>query len=291
MGVTNRISPSRVLTLGLCLASTAFVLWTVQATVLEPGPLHRGARAVLSEEPVQRAMTTRLAHAIVTTAPTGVASDPNVAARVAARSLEQPEFVAAFADALDRVQAHVVTGAEGPITLDPERVAQAVRAAGATEPELAGALDATPDLVVAVPDDQVPDFARWSDLWKATMRAFAFFALLLITYAMLRIEHRVWAMGRIGRWAIVVGVSTLALFWLLPRALLRPLGGWIAVGGAVVASGDALVPISLVLIAGGALVAFGAHRWEANDRRRVLSVIPRSPTRSTTGPGSWESPV
>ncbi len=291
--MTNRISPSSVLTTGLCLASLAFLLWAVQATAFEPGPLHRGAREVLSEEPVQRAMTTRLTNALVTTAPGGATVDAAAVSTLATRSLSQPAFVAAFADALDRIQSHVVTGSEGAITLDPAQVTEAVKAAGATDPLFAARVATLPPLVIQIPEEEVPDLAQWADLWTATVRALAFFSLLLLTYAMCRIEHRVWAIGRIGRWAIVLGLTTLALFWLLPRALLRPLGGWIAVGGAVVASGEALVPIALVLVAGGALAAFGAHRWEAQDRRRVLSVIPRAPSRSHTGsdPGPWQSPV
>jgi hypothetical protein len=291
--VTSRISPSAVLTTGLCLASAALLLWAVQVTVLDPGPLHRGAREVLSEEPVQSAMTTRLTSALVTTAPGGASIDPAATTVLVTRSLEQPAFVAAFAAALDDIQSHVVAGTEGPITLDPELVAEAVKAAGAADPRFAPLLAALPPLVIQVPDDEVPDLAQWADLWSATVRALAFFALVLLTYALLRIEHRVWAIGRIGRWAIVIGFATLALFWLLPRALLRPLGGWIAVGGAVVASGDVLVPVSLVLIGGGTLAAFGAHRWEAQDRRRLLSAIPRAPSRSHSGhdAGPWQSPV
>jgi hypothetical protein len=238
-------------------------------------------------------MTTRLTAALIASAPVGASVDPAVVSGLATRSLEQPAFVAAFAGALDRIQAHVVDGTEGPIILNPLLVSEAVQAAGATDPQFAGRVAEMPPLEIQVSEEQVPDLARWADLWTTAVRAFAFLGLLFITYAMFRIEHRVWAIGRIGRWAMVAGLATLALFWVLPRALLRPLGGWIAVGGAVVASDDILVPISFVLIAAGALAAFGAHRWEAQDRRRLLSVIPRAPSRSHAGsdPGPWQSPV
>jgi hypothetical protein len=105
----------------------------------------------------------------------------------------------------------------------------------------------------------------------------------------LKIEHRLWALGRIGRWSIGVGLTALAVFWLLPRAVLRPLGGWIAVGGAVLASGDLLVPVSLALVGVGIVTVVAARRWETHDRKRVLSVIPHATTRSQKG--TWESPV
>ena len=108
-------------------------------------------------------------------------------------------------------------GATGPITLDPALVTQAVRAAGAGEPQLAAALASSTPLVVSVSDEQVPNLEHWADLWEAATRALAFFGLVLITYGMLRIEHRVWAVGRIGRWVMVVGAGTLVVFWLLPR--------------------------------------------------------------------------
>jgi len=286
--VKSRISPATVLTIGLCLASTAFVMWAVQATALEPGPLHRNARAVLSESPTRDAMTQRVVGALVTS---GVASNPTVIAAVATQTVEQSEFVAAFAGALDHVQAHVVEGSTGTITLDPILVTQAARSAAAGDPQLASALATIAPLTVEVPTDEIPDLAQLADIWEAAMRALAFFAILMITYGMLRIEHRVWAIGKIGRWAIVVGVGTLVTFWVLPRVLLRPLGGWIAVAGAVAASGDVLVPVSLVLMAGGAFAVIAAHRWEEHDRKRVLSRIPRTATRSSAAPGNWESPV
>lgn len=288
--MNNRISAGAVLTIGLCLATAAFGLWAVQVTALNQGPLRRNAEQILAESPAHNAMTQRVARAIVTTTSSGGAVDPTVLAAVASQTLEQREFIAAFAGALDDVQAHVVKGATGPITLDPGLVTQAARAAAEGNPELTTALAATAPLVVDVPTDEVPDLAQWADLWKAAMRALAFFSILLITYGMLRIEHRLWALGKIGRWSIVVGVATLAMFWLLPRALLQ-LGGWIALGGAVAASGDVLVPVSLVLVACGAVAVIAAHRWEAHDRKRVLSAIPRNATRSTAAPGHWESPV
>jgi hypothetical protein len=288
--VHNRVSPGAVLTIGLCLASTAFVLWAVQVTAFDAGPLHRNAKAVLVESPAHDAMVERVVHAIVLSGPAGDSVNPVTIAAVANQTVEQPEFVAAFARALDRVQAHVVNGTTGPITLDPELVTRAIRAAAAGSPGIASAISASPP-AVGVPTDEVPDLARWADLWEAVGRAFAFFGLLLITYGMLKIDHRLWAFGKIGRWAIVVGVGTLAMFWLVPRALLRPLGGWIAVGGAVATSGDVLVPVSLILIGTGAMAVIAAHHWEAMDRKRLLSAIPRTANRSTRGPSHWESPV
>jgi hypothetical protein len=235
-------------------------------------------------------MADRVAAAIATQIPTGAAVDPVALATVADRTLEQPPFVAAFGDALDQVQDHVVRGTVNPITLDPVLVAQAARDASIDQPDLAGALALGTPLFVVVPDDEIPDLARWADLWQGATRAFAFFALLLITYGTLRVEHRVWALGRICRWAIVVGVSTLALFWVLPR-LLTALGGWIGVAGVVLGGDGFLVPIALGLIAGGALGVIAAHRWEARDRRRVLAAVPGPTGRASGGTNPWESPI
>jgi hypothetical protein len=286
--VKNRFPPSAALTAGLFLASVAFLLWAVQITAFDQGPLHGNAEAVLAESPAHDAMIQRVAGAVATA---GTPMTTTAIATLANRTLEQPEFVSAFAGALDRVQEHVVAGTTGPITLDPVLVTQAVRAAAADDEQLAPAQAITTPVVVEVSTDEIPDLARWANLWEAAGRVLAFLSLLLITYGLLRIEHRVWAMGRIGRWAIVVGVATLAVFWVIPRALLRPLGGWIAVGGAVATSSDLLVPVSLVLVAAGAVAVITAHRWEEHDRKRVLSAIPRTPTRSTAGPSHWESPV
>ncbi len=288
----NRFSPASALTLGLCLATVAFGLWSLQATALDQGPVHRDAHEVLSESTVHQSMVNRVDAAIATATLGGVATDPTDLAAVANQTVAEPEFVAAFAGALDHVQAHVVKGEEGPITLDPTLVTQAVQAAAATQPQLSSALTASASPVtVAVSDDQVPNLEHWADLWEALSRALAFFGLLLITYGMLRVEHRVWAVGRIGRWLVVVGLGTLAMYWLLPRLLLRPLGGWIGVGGAVLEAGEFLVPVGLGLVVVGAVAVICAHRWEVHDRKRMLSAIPHNPTRSGADVTRWQSPV
>jgi hypothetical protein len=101
----------------------------------------------------------------------------------------------------------------------------------------------------------------------------------------------VWAVGRIGRWLVVVGAGTLATYWVFPRLLLRPLGGWIGVGGAVLEAGEFLVPVALGLVAIGAVAVICAHRWEVRDRKRMLAVIPHNPTRSGADVNRWQSPV
>jgi hypothetical protein len=280
----RRIAPGTLLTIGLCLASVAFVMWAVETTVIDRGPLHDEAKEVLSESPAQQAMQRRLTMALAVTQ--GV--DPAALNGLVARTMQQPEFVAAFAGALDGVQEHVVEGATGPITLDPALVTQAIHAASTGDPQVNVTVTTAHPIVVQIPDDEIPNLAQWAQLWESVLRGLAFLGLLLVTYSVLVSEHRVWALGRIGRWAIVVGGGTLALFWLVPRLVVRPLGGWIAIGGAVAQSSEQLVPVSLALVAIGALAVIGAHRWHANDRKRVLSSVPHAPTRSGA---RWESPV
>ena len=120
MDMRRRIAPGTVLTIGLCLASVAFVMWAVETTVVDQGPLHDEAREVLSESPAQKAMHTRLAQSLALTR--GV--DPAALDALVDRTMEQPEFVEAFAGALDRVQGHIVDGTSGadharPRTRDP----------------------------------------------------------------------------------------------------------------------------------------------------------------------------
>ena len=284
----DRIPAGSILTFGLCLATLAFTLWAIGATALAAGPLHRDAAGVLHQSPVHQTMANRVAGAIAAQVPGG-AVDPVVLAAVANATLEQPAFVAAFANALDQVQERVMHGTANPISLDSVLVAQAARDAAAGHPELAGPLAAGTPIVVGIPSDNVPDLSRWADLWQSATRVLAFLALVLMTYGALRVEHRVWALGRICRWAIVVGVASLALFWVLPRVL-EALGGWIGVGGVVLGGNDTLVPIAFVLIVGGIAGVVSAHRFEAHDRRRVLAAIPGPSTRGGAS-NPWESPV
>lgn len=285
----DRIPAGSILTFGLCLATLAFTLWAVGATAIAAGPLHRDAARVLGQSPVHQTMANRVAAAIAAQVPTSGAVDPVVLAAVADGTLEQPAFVAAFANALDQVQEHVMHGSVTPISLDSVLVAQAARDASAGHPELAGPLSAGTPIVVGIPSDNVPDLSRWADLWQGTTRALGFLALVLMTYGALRVEHRVWALGRICRWAVAVGAGSLALFWVLPRVL-EALGGWIGVGGVVLGGNDTLVPIAFVLIVGGIAGVISAHRFEAHDRRRVLAAIPGPSTRGGAS-NPWESPV
>src|SRR5689334_14374520 len=98
MAMRRRIAPGAVLTVGLCLASVSFVMWAVETTVVDRGPLHDEARQVLSESPAQKAMDNRLTMALAVSR--GV--DPAALDALVARTMEQPEFVEAFAGALDR---------------------------------------------------------------------------------------------------------------------------------------------------------------------------------------------
>jgi hypothetical protein len=305
MDMRRRVAPGTVLTVGLCLASVAFVMWAVESTVVDRGPLRDEARQVLSESPAHQAMQTRLAQSLAPTQ--GV--DPAALDAFVDRTMEQPEFVEAFAGALDRVQEHVVEGTSGAITLNPGLVTEAVRAAATGNPQVNAALATQNPVVVQIPDDELPDLAQWARLWETVLRGLAVVGLLLITYGVARSDHRVWAFGRVGRWAIVVGTGTIVGFWLVPHVLVRPLGGWIAIGGAVAGASEELVPVALALVALGALAVIAAHRWGDSDRKRVLAAIPRAPTRSTPthapsrvrkpartpaptpAPTRWESPV
>jgi hypothetical protein len=265
------------------------MLWAVEATAFEPGALRDESAELLAEPPVRQAMARRVAEAIGTRIPPGSAVDPAVVAGVADRTLEQPPFVIAFGDALGQVQEHVLDGTVNPIGLDPLLVAQAARDASANEPALAAALAPATPLPVALPDGEFPDLSRWADLWQRAARALAFIAMVLVTYGLLRIEHRPWAVGRIGRWAVVVGASTLLLFWAVPNVALDAIGGWTGVAGVVVSGDDRLLPVALLLLALGALAILGAHRWEEHDRKRLLAVIPGRDGAPVSRP--WESPV
>jgi hypothetical protein len=305
MDMRRRIAPGTALTVGLCLAAIAFVMWTIQSAVVDRGPLHDEAHQVLSESPSQTAMHTRLAQSLASTR--GV--DPAALDALVDRTMQQPEFVEAFADALDRVQEHVVEGATGAITLNPGLVTTAVRAAATGDAQVNAPLATQSPVVVQIPDDELPELAQWARLWETVLRGLAFVGLLLVAYGLILSDHRVWAFGRVGRWAIVVGSGTLVGFWIVPRVIVRPMGGWIAIGGAVAGASEELLPVALALVAMGALAVIAAHRWGDSDRRRVLASIPRAPTRSTgaraattacppvaasspsPAPTRWESPV
>lgn len=271
-----------MLTLGLVLGALAFALWTLEATVLDGARVGNAAAMLLHEQPVHVGMVERVGVAM---AP-DTAGDPESvpAATPATRTVDQPQFVAAFRQAVLEVHRHVFEGATGPIMLDPGLVRQAAATAGEPAPGEA-------PIMVTISERSIPDLAPAARALRMTVPVLAVLGLLLIVAGFLADEHRPWVLGRIGRWALVAGASTAAFYWVLPRVVLLPMGGWGGVVGAIAATGEFLLPIALALLAGGGLAVAAARRWEDRARHRALALIPRAATRSTDPLPPWQGPI
>ena len=186
-------------------------------------------------------MTTRLAAALVTLhaggAPIDAAVDSRARDRGRSSSPRSSRRSPARSTGSRRTSS---TGHRGRSPSTPRWSARPCRRPQPPIPQLVGpGRDRCRRSSIQIPEEQVPDLAQWADLWTAT-RARA--RLLRPAARHLRAAARSSiASGRSvgsagGRsWSASARSRCSGS---LPRALLRPLGGWIAVGGAVVASGE-----------------------------------------------------
>jgi hypothetical protein len=136
--------------------------------------------------------------------------------------------------------------------------------------------------VLRVYSGDVPNLKRPLDLMQRGALAFGAFGLLLVVAALVWTRQRARAFMRIGRWLITIGVATILIFWLLPQVAFLPFGGWSAVLGIILATGEWLAVPAALMTALGVTVLVMGRSGEAETRRRNLEVIPtvgRNPTR------------
>jgi hypothetical protein len=282
--VINRDAAPGILTLGLALGVAAVLLACVSRVALDESAVQGTARTLLGTERVEEPMRARTAAAIAATVPGTAPLGPRRFERLVRTTVEQPEFLAAFRDAVGVVHRHVFVGETGPIVLEPENVRVAiVGALDEREPDLGGQVPATAAPVVTVDSESIPDLDGWAPVVRRTTAISGVLAGVLLAVGLALSERRARAVARIGRWATATGVGVLVFFWLLPRVVAPLIGGWTEVGGGVVSSSSALLVPALVLIAVGVAVIVLANRVIAIRRDHALAIIPRAPTRHATG--------
>jgi hypothetical protein len=281
--VLSRDSAPTILTFGLVLGTIAVLLMCVSRVALDEAAVEGTASTLLTAERVEEPMRARTASAIAATVPGAGGLEPGELEHVARRAVDQPEFVAAFRDGVASVYRHVFAGETGPVVLEPEAVRKATAAAlGAVEPDLRVEVPPTSVPVVALDSASVPRLDGWAPVVRRTAAISGVLALVLLVLGLVLSERRARAVARIGRWATVVGLAVLVLFWLLPRAVAPMVGGWTEVAGVVTSSSSALLVPGLVLTAGGIATMFLANRVIAIGRDHALAIIPRAATRQAT---------
>ncbi len=264
----RRVS-SVVLTAGLAAACAGSAALALDVALLAPGRARHGAASVLHTKRVQRALTARVAEALEQEAP-GAGASPDQVRDVTAKALHDRRFVAAFADGIVQVQRHLFHGDRGAIVLPPAPVTAALRdASSKTAPTIAADLPPAAQLNVEIDAGWVPDLrdvARGID--AATLAGLGGgLALVMIGVAGARRPRR--ALGRVARWAVVIGVAYVVMLWVLPLVI-SVFGAWPDVAGTYVrATGVPLVFGGVTLAVAGSTTLWLLHRAEVSARHRA----------------------
>jgi hypothetical protein len=271
--MARRISPTFLLVVGLVCLTFAGIAGALHATITNRERVLGESDSIARSEAVREEFGWKIAEAL---APHDAGSNPiaiNASNQVGRAAVESPEFQQAFVAALPALYDHLVAGQTGDVELDPGLVDQAIAKAGGVAPS---------GYVLRVYSGDVPNLKRTLSLTERAAFFLGIFGLLLVTAALIWTRHRPRAVMRIGRWLITVGIITILVFWLLPHVAFLPFGGWPAMAGIILATGEWLaVPAALMTALGVTILVMG-RSGEAETRRRNLEVIPtvtRNPTR------------
>jgi hypothetical protein len=289
----RKVSSRFLLSAGLILATVGYVAYGLEATVLDAHRVNHAAHDMLKTSPVRDPLSRRLAYAIATHMPPGVPLDQPMLEQASHQALKRPAFVDAFSGALIAVQQHVFSHGTGLIALNTTLVTDAARQAlTEVDAPAAGLLPPDTQLIVLVDTDKIPDLGIWAGPIRITARAAGLLGAVMLVLGFATDKHRARALGRIGRWMLMIGIVQLIFFVALPKLVLPQFGGWAEVAGTVISTGSFFVAPALALIGFGiGMIVFGG-RWSGVERRHVLAVLPTVRTRRVSHPlGHWESPV
>jgi hypothetical protein len=263
--MARRISPTFLLVVGLTCLTLAGILGAVQATVTNRDRILSESDSISRSEAIRQEFSWKIAEAL---APHDASANPtaiNQSNQVARAAVESTQFQQAFEAALPALYDRLVQGQGTDVDLDPGLIDQAIVNAGGIPPQ---------GYVLRVYSGDVPNLKRPLDIMQRAAVVLGGFGLLLVVAALAWTKHRPRAVMRIGRWLITIGVLTILVFWLLPHVAFLPFGGWVAMAGIVLATGEWLaVPAALMTVLGVTILIIG-RSGEAETRRRNLEVIP-----------------
>jgi hypothetical protein len=268
----RRFAAALLVGLALLAASVAWGAFTTSFTVFRPGGSERVAD-VLVEAPAVRDM---LAAALAKSLTSGKSDGPQIPGAevesIARRVLDDPRTLALLRTAVVGAHRRIVGAADGPVQLDMAPVAQAARDAliGA-HPELAASLPASPS-TVEMPTDKLPKLAPLRGHIGRIGRAAGLAAVWLLLGAFLVASDRPKVLRRAGRWAVGVGLASMATGWLLPSLLSRVENPSLSVIGALAIAvvGPMVVP-AVILVAAGAAATVVARAWRTRAAVAVAS--------------------
>jgi len=272
----RRFAASLLTGLGLLAATAAWGAFAASSAAFDPESSERVADVLVEQPAVRDAIAKALGKALSSDLPGGVQISGAEVDSVARRVADDPRTAAVLRTAIVGAHRRIVGNGAGPVQLETGLVAQAGRdALIGVHPELAASLSAVP-LKLELPTDKLPNLTPLRGHLGRVGRLGVLLATWLLSAAMLVASDGPWVLRRAGRWAVGVGLSSLATTWLLPSLVSRVEAPQVAMMGAlaVALAGRVVVPAVILLAAGaGAMVV--ARAWRTATARSA--VPPHSP--------------
>jgi len=269
---------SLIMGLSLLVASASWAGFVMSHTVLDPGRSERLADHLLDDAEVKAAIADRIADALQSQVPKGVAI-PRQTLEVAANvALEDPRVEMLVRDGIVQAHQNALNGVDEPIALDATVLGEAARAAlVANVAALDPVLPAAPQLAVEIPGTGL----SWLGTVKDYVDRFTLLGALVagagIVLSFLITTRRAAVLRRVSFWGF--GASA---FWLAVAYGLPGLVGFVAPSAMAIASAvvdvfaGAMIRPALVMAGISAVLLIASIVWPARERRRPAAMIDKA---------------
>lgn len=271
---------------GLIAASLAWTGYAVSRTLLDPGRSQAIADDIYQDREVRAQMRSSMADALDAAIPDDVSVNRSELVAAADRALDDPAVEALLVGGLIRAHQRFLgedPDPDEPIVIDGAAMAGASRTALINlRPELIDVVPESPSLPVTLPTDRLPDAGGFRAWLNGAVAMLAAVAVGLVVAAFVLTNDRPRVLRRVGFWAIGAAAFWLLVGVVLPQLAHLLLPGPAAIFGAVVGvaaggmiepsrnaliAGVGLVVLSLLWMAGGALL--GRDTGPAPRRERL----------------------
>ena len=251
-----KIGARILLTLGFLAASVSYSSWVLNRTVLDPSATRSATHALITAPSVRSALARQLFDTLSPKLGHAAAVDPKLRTAVNA-AVADPRFVNAFADAITKIHASILSDHGGSVTLDTSAVTASLRSAMAHhDPALANKVRTLGKVRLPLGGDaKLPHI---NGAVRAVSRAGTIAALLafLLIGAALLLAHDAKMIGRAGRRVALLAIGPTLAFAVLPRILAAGRGNPETVAAAVLRAYG-----RRVLLSAAVLVVLGVSTW------------------------------
>jgi len=217
--VLRRSLATLILTISLVVGSLAWSGFVALRTVLDADRSQAVAEALYDDEAVRDQLAANIGSAVGATIPDGVPISQAQLDSAASTALDSPAVEALVVDAFVSTHRAFLGGGDAPDSLDAGAFGAAARAAlVAEQPALDAVLPASPEFVVELPTDRVPNAGGIRDFLERTVPLLALAAAAGVLFALVATSDRPAVMRRAGYWAIGVSVVVLVFAFGVPWA-------------------------------------------------------------------------